>query len=194
MLTAAREEPPSVVERAPDQLAGAVELDRRDAERTRWGQDDQIGTGAVALDVVDQPAMGEQADRMRRHPQSPAGRLLQRACMSRGEYLDAPRAELDGMGDRRVVGDTAVHQHAVTPWDGLQDARDGAARQDSIEHRSVREPQLLAADDVDGDDMQRDRQLVEPVALDVPRDQPAQARIGHKVVARADEARRPRSG
>jgi hypothetical protein len=37
----------------------------------------------------------------------------------------------------------------------------------------VREPQFLAAVHIDGNDMQRDEQIVELVALDVLRDQPA---------------------
>jgi hypothetical protein len=37
LLAAASQELPSVLERAPDQLVGAVKVDRRDAERTRRG-------------------------------------------------------------------------------------------------------------------------------------------------------------
>jgi hypothetical protein len=47
----------------------------------RAGQDDQLGVGAVPLDVVDQAAMGDQADGVQRHAESSAGRLLPRACM-----------------------------------------------------------------------------------------------------------------
>jgi hypothetical protein len=58
LLAAALEEIARVVERPGDELVGVVKVDRLDAKRAGRGQDDQVGVGAVALDVVDQAAMG----------------------------------------------------------------------------------------------------------------------------------------
>ena len=100
-------------------------------------------------------------------------------------------AELDGVGDRGVVGDAAVHQRAVLPAHGRHDAGDRSARQDGIDDRTVGEAKFLTADDVHGDDVQRDRHLFERIVLDVACDQLAQAGRRDKVIARAEEAEQP---
>ena len=52
---------------------------------------------AVELDVGDQPAVREQAERVQRHAERAAGRALQRARVSGGQHVDLAGAELDGM-------------------------------------------------------------------------------------------------
>ncbi|MGH3991087.1 MAG: hypothetical protein ACRDSN_01325, partial [Pseudonocardiaceae bacterium] len=78
------------------------------------GQDDQLSVAAVSLGVVDQAAVGEQADGVQRHAQRSAGRLVQREGVSGGKHVDAPGAELDRVGDRRVVGHPR-RQEALRP-------------------------------------------------------------------------------
>ena len=51
--------------------------------------------------------------------------------------------------------------------------------------------ELVAADDIDGDDMQRDRQILEGVVFDVAGDQAAQAGRRDEVVARPEGAEQP---
>ena len=94
-------------------------------------------------------------------PSALRGRALQRAGVPGGQHVDLAGAELDGMGDRRVVRDAAVHQLPVLPRDGREHGGDGGAGDDRIEERAGGEQQLLAGDHVDGDDVQRDRQVLE---------------------------------
>jgi hypothetical protein len=169
-----------------------AEVDRGDAERARRRQDDEVRVVAMALDVLDQPAVRQQADRVERHAERAAGRLLQRARIAGGEDVDALGAELERVGDRRVVGDPAVHEDAVGPWHRRQHAGKGGAAEDRLDDRPAREAQLLAGDDVDGDDVERDRHVLELAALDVALEQPPQARLGDEMIARADEAEQAR--
>jgi len=61
VLAAVVEELAGIAQRPVDQLVGMTEVDRLDAERARWRQHDQARGVRVALDVVDQAALGEQA-------------------------------------------------------------------------------------------------------------------------------------
>ena len=90
------------------------------------------------------------------------------------QHVDQFGAELDRVGDGSVVGDAAVHERAVFPAYGRDDAGDRGAGQNGIDDRAVGEAKLLAADDIDGDDVQRDREVLEVCVLDVAGDQPAQ--------------------
>jgi hypothetical protein len=181
------EERPGVVECAVDELSGVAEVDRRDRERARGRQDDEIGVMSVELDVRDQAAVREQAQRVQRHPERGARRALQRAGVPRRQDVDLTRAEGDGVRDRGVVGDAAVHELAVLPADGRHDARDRRAGHDRFDERARGEEGFLARDDVHGDDVERDGEVLQPFGLDVVCEQPAQARVGHEVGACTEE-------
>jgi len=75
--------------------------------------------------------------------------------------------KVDGMGDRRVVGHAAIHQHALRPAHGGQHGRDRRAGHHGIGDWAGGQAELLAGDDVDGDDVQRYRQLLEVLALEM---------------------------
>ena len=62
LLAAALEELAGVVQATGYELVGVGEIDRLDAQRTGRRQDDQVSVSAVALNIVDQAAVGEQAD------------------------------------------------------------------------------------------------------------------------------------
>ena len=86
------------------------------------------------------------------------------------------------MRDRRVVGDAAVHQLAVLPRDGRQDAGIAALAMTASSERAAREQQLLACYDIDGDNVQRNRQLLKPLVPTCRRRAaagPNRARGGH---------------
>src|SRR3954451_2204270 len=78
-----------------DQLRGVSEVDRRNRLRTRWRQHDQVRVVLVQLDVGDQPAVGEQAERVECHAERATGGALQSASVSRGQHIDLAGAELD---------------------------------------------------------------------------------------------------
>lgn len=188
MLAAVLEEPAGVLEAPVDEGLGVREVDRRDPQRAGRRQDDEVGVVAVAFDVVDEPALREQADRVEGHREGAARRFVEGARVAGREDVDAAGAELDRVRDRRVVRDAAVHEEPVAPGDGGQDAGDRGAREDRVLEVAGGEPQLLAGEDVDRDDVERDRQILQPFAVDVPRDEAPQARGGDEVVADADEA------
>ena len=144
--------------------------------------------GAVALDVVDQPAVREQADGVQGHGERPRGQLVERAGVAGREHVDALGAERDRVRDRRVVRHAAVHQRAVPPRHRRQDAGHAALAEHGLEDRPGREPELLAGEDVDGDDVQRDRQVLEARGLDVALDQRAAGRTRDEMVTGADES------
>jgi hypothetical protein len=56
--SAAVEERPGVLGGAVDELARVTEVDRRNRERARGREDDELGVVPVELDVGDQPAVG----------------------------------------------------------------------------------------------------------------------------------------
>jgi hypothetical protein len=53
------------------------EVDRLDVQRARRRHDDQVGVGAMSLDVVDQATVGQQADGVQRHGQRSARWLIE---------------------------------------------------------------------------------------------------------------------
>ena len=108
--------------------------------------------------------------------------------MPGGQYVDLAGAELDGMGDRRVVRDATVHQLTVLPPDRREHGGDGGAGDHRIEERAGGEQQLLAGDHVDGDDVQRDRQVLELLGFEVLGDEPTQSGVRHEVGAGAEKA------
>jgi hypothetical protein len=65
---------------------------------------------------------------------------------------------------------------------------DGSARGHSVDRRSRGEENLIAAVGVDGDDMERDRRLLECLDLEVPREQSTQTGVRNEVVPSTDEA------
>lgn len=63
-FTAGVEELAGAAHRASDQFIGVREVDRLNAEWARRRQHDQLRVALVTLDIVDQAALGEQADRV----------------------------------------------------------------------------------------------------------------------------------
>jgi hypothetical protein len=63
-----------------------------------------------------------------------------------------------------------------------------SAARSRFERRTACEPQPLAGEHVDGDDVKLDRHLFEPVVCGLLGDQRTQARIGHEMIARSEEA------
>jgi len=98
------------------------------------------------------------------------------------------RTEGDGLGDRGVVGDAAVDQLAAAPPHRGQHPGNGRAGQHRLDDRSGREQDFFAGQDVDGDHVQRDRELLEARGADVLGQQVAQAGGGDQVVARPEKA------
>jgi hypothetical protein len=80
------------------------------------------------------------------------------------------------------------------PRHGGQDRGDGGAGQDGVDHGAAREAKLLAVDDIDHDDVQRDRHVLESLELHVSPDQPPQRRLWYEVVASAEEAEQSGDG
>jgi hypothetical protein len=66
-------------------------------ESGQGGHDDQLRVVAVKLDVGDQAAVREQAERVQRHTECASGRALQCARVSGGQHVDLAGAELDGV-------------------------------------------------------------------------------------------------
>src|SRR5438876_100983 len=95
---------------------------------------------------------------------------------------------LERMRDRGVVDHATVDEQAPVPVDGRQDSRDGSAGQHGIDQRAVREPYFRAGEDVARDDVERNGELLQTVAVGVPADQPPQRTVGDQVLARAEEA------
>jgi hypothetical protein len=71
------------------------------------------------------------------------------------------------MRDRRVLGDAAVHQLALSPRDGRQDPGDGGACHDGVDDGAAREEGLVPGDDVNSNDVQQNRELLEASSLEV---------------------------
>jgi hypothetical protein len=69
ILTATLEESPRIPMSLVDQIVCVPEVDRRDPQRAGRREHDQLRLAAMAFDVRDQPALGEQADRVQRHRQ-----------------------------------------------------------------------------------------------------------------------------
>jgi hypothetical protein len=92
--------------------------------------------------------------------------------------------------DQRVVADAPVHQLALPPRDGRQDCGDGRACHDGVDDRAARE-QLLAGDDVDRDDVERNREFLEPYMLEVLFHEPPEAGVWNQVIAGAEEPEQP---
>jgi len=84
------------------------------------------------------------------------------------------------------------HSKPALPLDGREDARDRGAGEDRLDERSARQAQLRAAEDVAGDHVQRDREILEPLLLDVARDQAAQRHRRHEVLAPAEQSQQTR--
>jgi hypothetical protein len=173
---------------AIDQLPCAAEVDRLHRQRARRRQHDELDAIPVALDVLDQPALDHQADGVQRHRQRAARRLGQCAGVAGRKHVDLAGTQLDGVRDRRVVRHAAVHQLAPLPADRRQHRRYRGACHDGVDRRAAGQPQLLAGDDVNGDHVQLERHLLEPLVLDVASDEPSHPAIGHQVVARSEEA------
>jgi hypothetical protein len=131
-VTAGGEERPSVIECLGHQLIRVTEVDRLRVERARWRQDDESGGASMTFDVIDESALGEEADRVKRHAERSGRRVVQCARVPRRKDIDALRAEVDRMRNRRVVCDSPVHQDTVTPSDRLEDAGDGCAGEDGV--------------------------------------------------------------
>jgi len=96
------------------------------------------------------------------------------------------------VGDRRVVGNAAVHEGAALPRDGLEHTRDRGAGEDRIEYPAARKTKLPAGNHVHRDDVQRDRHLLKRLTFDVARDQAPQPRLGDEVVAGTEESEQAR--
>ena len=58
-----------IEQRDLDELVRVGEVDRLDVQRARRRHDDQVSVAAMALDVVDQAPVGQQADGVQRHGQ-----------------------------------------------------------------------------------------------------------------------------
>ena len=148
----------------------------------------------MQLDVREQPAVRQQAQRVQSHPERAAGGLLESTGVPGGQHVDLLRSQLDGVGDRRVVGHASVHQLPVPPLHGRQHARDRRARHDGLHKWALGEQQLLAGHDVDRHHVQGNRQLLEVVVLNVLGHEPAEAGVGDEMGARTEEAQQAGQG
>ena len=82
----------------------------------------------------------------------------------------------------------------VLPRHGRQHGGDGGAGDHRLEERAGGEQQLFAGDHVNRDDVQRDRQVLEQLGVEVLGDEPSQAGVGHEVGAGAEEAEQAAEG
>jgi hypothetical protein len=182
------EERPRIRERSLDQRRRLAEVDGLDGERARRRHEVQSSPAGESLDVGLEAAMDEQRHRVEDHGERTPRWFVEIARVAGGEDVDLVRPELDGMGDRRVVGDAAVDQVHAAPRHRLEDARDGGARRDRVDRRSLGKADLAPAVEVDRDHVQGDPRVLETLDLEVAAQHPEHAGVGHEVVASPDEA------
>jgi hypothetical protein len=127
------EEHPGVGQCLRDLPVGLAEVDRRDRQRARRREHDDLGAVLVPRDVGDESAVHEQARSLRRHPQCGTGRRRERAGVPGGQHVDLSGAERDGLRDRGVVGDAAVDELTAGPAHRWEHARDRGAGHDGVE-------------------------------------------------------------
>ena len=97
--------------------------------------------------------------------------------------VDALCAQLDRVGDRRVVDHAAVDQPLVADRDRGEDPWDRRRRKDGLHGGTFGEEQFASLDQVKRDQMERDWGIGEIFKLDVPSDQSPQLTIRHEVIA-----------
>jgi hypothetical protein len=166
-----------------------VEVGELDPARVGRRQHDQLGAIGVAGDVGREPVGDQHVDGLDRRVEGATRRRIEPADRGLGrQHVDALGAQLDRVGDRSVVGDPAVDQQSSLAPNRRQDAGNRGGGEHGVGHRAVREAQLLAAEQVVGDHVQRDRGLFEMLVLQVPRDQLAQSTIGDQMVGAAGHA------
>jgi hypothetical protein len=86
------------------------------------------------------------------------------------------------------VRDAAVDQEPAVPLDGRQHAGDGGARHHGVDERALGQTDLAPVEHVARDDVQRRRQMLDPLAVGVLLDQPSQRAARHEIPAGAEEA------
>lgn len=96
-------------------------------------------------------------------PRGPAVRFLRR------QDVDALCAQLDRVGDRRVVDHAAVDQAGLTGRNRGEDPRVRRRRSDRLHRRPVGEGQLASLDQVKRRQMEWDSRMGEVLKLDVLR-------------------------
>ena len=173
---------------APDQLVGVGEVRRLNGDRAGRRQHDDARVTVERFDVCVQPLLNEPRGRVHGHPERSLRRLRECAGGARREHIDAVTTELERVADRRVVGDAAVDQLCVLPLHGGEHAGNGSTGQYRVERRPLGEAALAAAKEIDGDDVEGDRRLLEPVELELGVDQSPQRPIRDEVVAAPGEA------
>jgi hypothetical protein len=153
----------------------------------RW-QDHKLCAVAVELDLEVQPLLDDQAHRVQQHRQRPARLLREPARVAGGQDVDLVGAELDRMGERGVVGHAAVHQAPALELDRREDSGDGGAGHHRVDSGTTGQAQLLTAEHVSGDHVQRRAHLLQPPDPHVTSDQATEVAIGHQVIAAPDES------
>ena len=181
------EEVAAILRRLLDQLGAVTEVDRRDRQRARRREGDQLGLHFVQLDVGDEPAVGEQAERVERHAQGAAGRLLQGAGLAVGRtyisrapssmaweigVLLATPPSISSRSSQSTGGSTA----------GMAALGMTASRIGPFESSSSSPVTTSTATTWSGTDVPR------AATLEVSSYQPPEAGVGNKVIARAKEA------
>ena len=91
------------------------------------------------------------------------------------------------MRDRRVVDHSPVDEKAITPRDWRQQPRDRGGGEDRIERRPLRQADLIAAEEVVRDEVQRHPGVLQTWDLQVPGHQAPQRLARHEVVAAASQ-------
>jgi hypothetical protein len=102
--------------------------------------------------------------------------------------VDPFGAELDRVDDRRVVGDASVDQQPPVELDRGKDAGDRGARDDRLQCVSTRQAKLAPAEQVGGDDVKRDRRVLESSELEVFGNELSQRSVGDQVITGSEEA------
>ena len=90
----------------------------------------------------------------------------------RRQHVDALGAELDGVGDRRVVDHASIDEPLFTDRDRGEYPWDRRRRGDGVDCGACREAHLPPLEQVERDQMERNRRIGEVPKLDVPADQP----------------------
>ena len=127
---------------------------------------------------------------MHRGGERAPGRVRQ-AAVARvlgGQHVDALGAECDGVRDRGVVGDPAVGEQLAAPADGRQHPGDGRGGEHRVDRGAVGQAHLILGQQVEGDQVQRNARLLQPLELHVPGGEPAQPAVGDQVAAPAGQA------
>ena len=157
-----------------DQRCGVSEVRRGDRQRAERWEDDEIDLIVIGGDVEHEALLDEQGEGVHADGERRARRVGQGAGDPCWEHDDAVGAGSDGLADGGVVSDPTVEEDLALDGDRREHRRDRGGREDRWDRVAMDEDDLGAGDDVRGDDLDRDRCLLEAIEGEVVADQAMQ--------------------